>query len=82
MMLMIVLGHSNVGVSDNKNMQTHILVCPPSVADKELRYLRRYGDRATGCTIEYSSFESRHEQGSFIISKLSVSVLGPTEPPV
>jgi hypothetical protein len=82
MMLVTVLEHSNVGVPAKKNMQTHILFFPPSVADKELRYLRRDSDQATGCTIEHSSFDSRHEQGSFIIAKLSVSVLEPKEPPV
>ena len=50
MMFVIVLGHSNFVVSDKENMQTHIIVSPPSVAYKELRYLRRYSDQATGCT--------------------------------
>ena len=50
MMLVIVLGHLNFGVSDKENTQTHIIVSPPFVADKELRYLRRYSDQATGCT--------------------------------
>jgi hypothetical protein len=40
-MLVTVLEHSEFGVSDKKNKQTHILGSPPSVTDKELGYLRR-----------------------------------------